>query len=114
MHVRVASRHGRDVPVSVRSVSILMPSFLNPLPPDGPRTEKRKSHELEQREVPSNKKQATGTTLPSTSGSGTQYWMVQWYAFSEVSQGMAGRDNVKGGPLSRRNTRRGREMVSLS
>ncbi|KAH9994001.1 P-loop containing nucleoside triphosphate hydrolase protein [Russula vinacea] len=56
-----------------------MPSFLNPLPPDGSHTEKRKSHELEQREVSSSKKQATGITAP-VSGSGTRYWMVQWRA----------------------------------
>jgi hypothetical protein len=63
-----------------------MPSFLNPLPPDGPRSEKRKSNDLEQCEISSNKKQATGTTLPSASGSGTKYWMVQWYAFPEACQ----------------------------
>lgn len=90
-----------------------MPPFLNPRPPDGPRSEKRKLNELEQCEIPSNKKQATGATLPSAGG-GTRYWMVQWYAFSEECQTIIGRDNVKGGPLSRRNTRRGRGMVSLS
>jgi hypothetical protein len=58
-----------------------MPPFLNPLPPDESRTEKRKLHELGHRENPSNKRQATGTILPSALGSGTQYWMVQWYAF---------------------------------
>lgn len=57
-----------------------MPPFLNPLPPDGPRSEKRKSNELEQCEISSNKKQAIGATLPSASGSGTKYWMVQWRA----------------------------------
>jgi DNA repair and recombination protein RAD54B len=77
------------------SVTILMPPFLNPLPPDGPRTEKRKSHELGQCEISSNKKQATGATLPKASGSSTQYWMVQWYAFPEVSQAMVGRDKCQ-------------------
>ena len=89
-----------------------MPSFLNPLPPDGPRTEKRKSHELEQREVSSNKKQATGTTPSMLSGNNTRYWMVQWYVFPEACQSTVGCDNVKGGPLSQRNTRHGRGMVS--
>jgi hypothetical protein len=58
-----------------------MPPFLNPLPPDRPRSEKRKLNELEQREISSNKKHATGATLPSASGSDTKYWMVQWYVF---------------------------------
>jgi hypothetical protein len=61
-----------------------MPSFLNPLSSNGSRTEKRKSHELEQREISSNKKQATGTTLPTASGNSTQYWMVQWYVSSST------------------------------
>jgi hypothetical protein len=91
-----------------------MPPFLNPLPPDGPRLEKRKSNDLEQREISSNKKQATGAALPSASGSGTKYWMVQWYVFPEACQTIVGRNHVKGGLLSRRNTRHGRGMVSLS
>jgi hypothetical protein len=61
-----------------------MPPFLNPFLPDEPRIEKRKSHELEQPENSSNKRQATGTPLPSASGSGTHYWMVQWYVSSEI------------------------------
>ncbi len=61
-----------------------MSPFLKPFPPDWPRTEKRKSHELGQCEISSNKKQATGTALPSASGSGTQYRMVQWYVFPEA------------------------------
>lgn len=91
-----------------------MPLFLSPLPPDGPRSEKRKSNELEQCETSSNKRQATGATLPSASDSGTKYWMVQWYVFPEASQTIVGRDHVKGGLLSRRNTRHGRGMASLS
>jgi hypothetical protein len=103
---------------NTRSDSFLMPSFLNPIPPDGVHTEKRKSHELEQREVSSNKKQATSITVPGVagqvSGSGTRYWMVQWYVFLEACHAMVRRDNVKGGPLSRRNTRHGRGTVSSS
>ncbi|KAH9998501.1 P-loop containing nucleoside triphosphate hydrolase protein [Russula compacta] len=52
-----------------------MPSFLDPVPPDGSRTEKRKLDDLGQPEIPSNKKQATDTTPARASGSGTQYWM---------------------------------------
>jgi len=91
-----------------------MPPFLNPFPPDGPPSEKRKSNELEQREISSNKKQATGAALSSASGSGTKYWMVQWYVFLGACQTIVGHNLVKGGLLSRRNTRHGRGMVFLS
>ncbi|KAH9961299.1 P-loop containing nucleoside triphosphate hydrolase protein [Russula dissimulans] len=57
-----------------------MPSFLDPLPPDMPLPEKRKSHELGEPEISSNKKQATNVIAPNASGSGTRYWMVQWRA----------------------------------
>jgi DNA repair and recombination protein RAD54B len=72
-----------------------MPPFLNPLPPDGSRSEKRKSNELEQCEISSNKRQATGATLSSASGSGTKYWMVQWYVFPETCQIVVGRNHVQ-------------------
>jgi hypothetical protein len=91
-----------------------MPPFLNPFPPDEPRAEKRKSHELGQRENSSNKRQATGTPIPSASGSGTQYWMVQWYVSPEICSATIDRDDIKGGRLNRRSTRHGREMVSSS
>jgi len=61
-----------------------MPSFVDPLPQDGPRTEKRKSHELGEPESSSNKKQATCVIPPDASGRGTQYWMVQWYASPRI------------------------------
>lgn len=63
-----------------------MPPFLNPIPPDGSRSEKRKSNELEQCEISSNKRKVTGATPSSASGSGTKYWMVQWYVFLETCQ----------------------------
>jgi DNA repair and recombination protein RAD54B len=72
-----------------------MPPFLNPLPPDGPCSGKRKSNELEQSEISSNKRQATGATLPSASGSRTKYWMVQWYVIPEAFQTIVGRNHVK-------------------
>jgi hypothetical protein len=114
---RVASRQvrrSRSFLTRLLPVTISMPHFLDPRPPDGPRTEKRKSHELEQREVSGNKRQATSTTLPSASGSGTLYWMVQWY----VSPDACFRHNetwkLKGEHPNRKNTRLGRGMVCLS
>ena len=91
-----------------------MPPFLNPLPPDESRTEKRKAHELGQRETSSNKRQATSTDPPNASGIGTRYWMVQWYVPPETCSTIIDRDGTEGGRLNRRNTRHGREMVSSS